>query len=119
VVLAFDVGPGDLGAGDELAGPVSRGVRALQYAARRSDVIGRLGPNEFAVLAPGTDASGARRLAERLTRSLESAAPGRGAGAEQALHVRSGYEAVANVGYAPIEPVELLVRAAAAVRAAP
>jgi hypothetical protein len=30
--------------------------------------------------------------------------------------VRCGYEAVANVGYAPIEPVDLLVRAAAAVR---
>src|SRR2546426_8538859 len=28
--------------------------------------------------------------------------------------VRFGYEAVANVGYAPIEPVELLVRASAA-----
>jgi hypothetical protein len=30
--------------------------------------------------------------------------------------MRCGYEAVANVGYAPIEPVDLLVRAAAAVR---
>jgi len=30
--------------------------------------------------------------------------------------VRFGYEAVANVGYAPIEPAELLVRASAAVR---
>lgn len=118
VVLAIELGPGDLAPGDELTEPMSRGVQALQAAARRSDVIGRLGPTEFAVLAPGTDASGAKRLAQRLTRSLEAAAPGRGAGADKALHVRSGYEAVANVGYAPIEPVELLVRAAAAVRAA-
>jgi len=38
------------------------------------------------------------------------------AGAAPAVRVRCGYEAVANVGYAPIEPVDLLVRAAAAVR---
>ena len=69
-------------------------------------MIGRLGPTEFAVLAPGTNAVGARLLAKRLAESLN------GGG----LHVRSSYEAVANVGYTPIEPVELLVRAAAAVR---
>jgi len=32
------------------------------------------------------------------------------------VRVRCGYEAVANMGYAPIEPVELLVRASAALR---
>src|SRR5438552_965560 len=32
------------------------------------------------------------------------------------LRVRCGYEAVANVGYAPIEPVDLLVRASTALR---
>jgi len=116
IVLVFDVGAGNAIGADDLAGPVTRGVHALQSAARRSDVIGRLGPTEFAVLAPGTDASGAQRLAERLARSLETATPGRAAGGDQALHVRSGYEAVSNVGYTPIEPVELLVRAAAAAR---
>jgi len=67
------------------------------------------------VLAPGTDAEGARRLAERLASSVSAAtiAP---AGAPPAVRMRCGYEAVANVGYAPIEPVDLLVRAAAAVR---
>ena len=78
-------------------------------------LIGRLGATEFAVLAPGTDAEGARRLAERLASSVAAAtiAP---AGAPPAVRMRCGYEAVANVGYAPIEPVDLLVRAAAAVR---
>ena len=32
------------------------------------------------------------------------------------MRVRCGYEAVANVGYAPIEPVDLLVRASTALR---
>jgi hypothetical protein len=76
------------------------------------------------VLAPGTDAGGARRLAERLASSLSatSVAPAAGGGVGGAggvattVRVRCGYEAVANVGYAPIEPVDLLVRAASAVR---
>jgi len=113
VVLAFESGPGEA-RGDEITGPVRRGVHALQRSSRRSDVVGRLGPTEFAVLAPGTNAAGARSLAERLTMSLEAAAPGmEGSGA---LRVRYGYEAVANVGYTPIEPVDLLVRAAASAR---
>jgi hypothetical protein len=32
------------------------------------------------------------------------------------LGVRFGYEAVSNLGYAPVEPVELLVRASTALR---
>lgn len=108
IVLALDVEPpGGVNLG--------RSVQAIKAAARLSDVIGRLGATELAVLAPGTDAEGARRLAERLARSVSAAtiAP---AGAPAAVRMRCGYEAVANVGYAPIEPVDLLVRAAAAVR---
>lgn len=117
VVLALDHDGGGLGVESETAEAVGRGVQLLHSTARRSDVIGRLGPSEFAVLAPGTDASGARRLAERLAGSLQAAvAPQAGIAAVPAAGVRFGYEAVANVGYAPIEPVELLVRASAAVR---
>jgi diguanylate cyclase (GGDEF)-like protein len=117
VVLALDHHRGGLGAGSETAEVVGRGVHLLHSTARRADVIGRLGPTEFAVLAPGTDAVGARRLAERLAGSLQVAlAPPAGTGAVPAAGVRFGYEAVANVGYAPIEPVELLARASAAVR---
>src|SRR3989449_426872 len=108
IVLALDVEPPS---GVNLR----RSVQAIKAAARLSDVIGRLGATEFAVLAPGTDAEGARRLAERLGSSVSAAtiAP---AGAPPAVRLRCGYEAVANGGHAPIEPVDLLVRAAAAVR---
>ena len=123
VALALDLEGGGLTRPDQAAEAVTRGVRVLQATVRRSDVIGRLSPVEFAVLAPGTDASGARRLAERLAGSMQVAmAPTRTPGATPAtsavlgVGVRFGYEAVANVGYAPIEPVELLVRASAAVR---
>jgi diguanylate cyclase (GGDEF)-like protein len=112
VVLAIDLDA----AGEEADGAVGRGVHTLQQTARRSDVMGRLGPTEFAVLAPRTDASGARRLAERLASSLEVAmAPGAATG-QARLGVRFGYEAVSNLGYAPVEPVELLVRASTALR---
>jgi diguanylate cyclase (GGDEF)-like protein len=118
VVLAIDRNWGGVGTGNEAAEAVGRDVHVLHATARRADVIGRLGPTEFAVLAPGTDAVGARRLAERLAGSLQVAAQGPQAdtSAIPGAGVRVGYDAVANVGYAPFEPVELLVRAAAAVR---
>jgi diguanylate cyclase (GGDEF)-like protein len=121
VVLAVDLEPHEVSPGQQGSGTVARCVQALKTSARLSDVIGRLSPTEFAVLAPGTDADGARRLAERLASSVTG--PGEGTAAAAAAgatnsspRVRCGYEAVANVGYAPIEPVDLLVRAAAAVR---
>src|SRR3989454_1729755 len=109
VVWALDVEPAEAAAADERApSAVLRCVRTLQSAARLSDVIGRLGPTEFAALAPGTDALGARRLAARLAASLEGSTPRVG--------VRCGYEAVANVGDALLEPLDLLVRASRALR---
>ncbi|HEX4627412.1 MAG TPA: diguanylate cyclase, partial [Gemmatimonadales bacterium] len=116
VVLAID----DLRAGDGApeveTDVVGRGVQVLQTTARRSDVIGRLGSAEFAVLAPWTDAAVARRLAERLAGSLQVALAPSPSGGMPSGAMRFGYEAVANVGYAPIEPSELLGRASAALR---
>ena len=115
VALTLDPAPDDAAPADPSL--VVRGVQALKASARLSDVIGRLTPSEFAVLAPGTDASGARRLAERLGSSLQAAlAPAPADGVASPLRVRCGYEAVANLGYAPIEPVEFLIRASAALR---
>ncbi|HYS00569.1 MAG TPA: response regulator [Gemmatimonadales bacterium] len=118
VVLALDIEPPEPGGTQQQSGSLARYVQAIKSAARLSDVIGRLSATEFAVLAPGTDAGGARRLAERLASSLSATTVASAAGAPSAtpVRVRCGYEAVANVGYAPIEPVDLLVRAAAAVR---
>jgi diguanylate cyclase (GGDEF)-like protein len=110
VVLALDVEPVDPAAQQQGGTSLGQYVQAIKSAARLSDVIGRLSATEFAVLAPGTDAGGARRLAERLASSVSATT------AAAPVRVRCGYEAVANVGYAPIEPVDLLVRAAAAVR---
>jgi diguanylate cyclase (GGDEF)-like protein len=91
---------------------VERLAKALRESGRVSDAIGRLGPTEFAIIAQGTDASGAVRLAERLAQAL-------GVGAVPGLprmRMAAGYDAVANYHDAPIEPSDMLVRATMAMR---
>src|SRR5213596_1097582 len=105
VTLAPVTPDGQNGAAVDLLAEVLRGT------ARRSDAIGRVGPGEFAVIAPGTDRAGAVLLAERLARgvkTLTGATPG----------LRAGYDAVGNARYTPIEPKNLLSRATTALRAA-
>jgi PleD family two-component response regulator len=88
---------------------------ALRRTGRASDIFGRLGPSEFVVIAPGTDAEGARRLAQRLT----LAANGNGSGADPARpRLRTGFAAVHDLSHAQIEPVDLFVRAVVALRTA-
>src|SRR5438093_3609946 len=70
IVLALDVEPPEPGAAPQQGTSLSPYVQAIKSAARLSDVIGRLSATEFAVLAPGTDAGGARRFAERLASSV-------------------------------------------------
>jgi len=106
VVFAVDSNPSDPRAGNLVA-----------QTARVCDVVGSLGPGEFAVLAPGTSDAGAIRLAQRVASAL-CASPG--GSRENAVipgpGLRVGYDAVVNLKYAPIDPVALLGRAAAAVR---
>jgi PleD family two-component response regulator len=94
----------------------SRLGAALSRGARVSDVVGRLGPTELAILAPATAHAGAVRLAQRAAGPLrEVLRAAQSAGAE--VRLEAGYAAVANLGYTPIDPVDLLARAAHAVRA--
>ena len=85
----------------------------MARTARVSDVVGVLGPTEFAVLAPTTDHAGAVKLAARVAAVLRGVMGGAGA---EAAPLRAGYDAVANLTYSPIDPAELLARAATAVR---
>ena len=94
------------------AGPTAASLVAR--GARLSDVVGLLGPSEFAVLAPTTDHNGAVTLARRVVATLRGFM-----GGDHMLHpgtgVRVGYDAVANLTYSPIDPAELLAHAATAV----
>jgi PleD family two-component response regulator len=87
----------------------------LRTTRRRSDAVGRVGPGEFAVVAPGTDRVGAVLFAERLARAVA------GASAPSAVvptSLRAGYDAVANARYTTVEPQKMLSRATTALRAA-
>lgn len=81
----------------------------LRQSSRVSDVVGRIGPREYAVLAPSTGALGAERLATRLGSTLEEASVVAGR-----LRVRAGYCAVPDFARSPIDLQDLLGRASAA-----
>src|SRR2546421_4055497 len=102
--------PGARPAGAAYAGQV------LQASGRTSDCVGSLGRGEFAVLAPAPAPEGAERMAQRLSRVLETAGP-RPAGVPP-LRVHAGYDAVADVHQTPVEPASLLEHAGTALRQA-
>ncbi len=85
-------------------------ARILRATGRSSDVIGTLGPGEFAIVAGGTDSAGAERLAERL-----ADAAGRIFGGDD-VRVAVGYDVVPNYSESPIDPTDMLSRASAAMR---
>ncbi len=104
VVFAVDTKPPEPNAGDVVA-----------RAARVSDVVGVLTPTEPVVIAPATGHAGAVKLAERVTGVLRDALGGAGQIAPGST-LLVGYDAVANLGYSPIDPAELLTHATAAVK---
>lgn len=59
-------------AGDRVLKAVAR---TLQDSLRRSDLVGRIGGEEFSAVLPDTDAEGALRVAESLRRAIEALHP--------------------------------------------
>lgn len=91
---------------------------ALRLVTRVSDTVGRLGPGEFVVVAPGTGADGAVRLADRVIEALEAAAATRDHTftMEALSQLRAGFCAVTSED--PTTPEDLLLRATMALRQA-
>src|SRR5439155_248695 len=85
---------------------------ACRAAGRVSDAIGRLGPTEFAVVASGTDAGGAVRLAERLANAVMEgprdtlSAPSAQAGAAAPFRLRAGYYVVPDAHAPAADPAD-------------
>jgi diguanylate cyclase (GGDEF)-like protein/PAS domain S-box-containing protein len=75
-------------AGDELLRTVAR---VIENGVRYSDTVARVGGDEFAVLLPGTTASQAARVAEKITADIAAVWP---------AACRGG----ASIGVAPVEP---------------
>jgi diguanylate cyclase (GGDEF)-like protein len=118
VVLAPDFGEAE-GERDPaetvIEATVQRVATALKNAARQSDVVGRVGPTEFAVVAFGTDATGSVRLADRLAEAVHAAADQPDG---PAVRLRAGYYAVPDACAQPTDAAETFLRAAAALRLA-
>lgn len=90
-------------------------AEVCRRAARTSDAVGRLGRAEFAIIAPATGESGAARLAERL-RDVVASAEFSVATSPVRLSLRAGYCAVGDFASAPVDAVEMMLRASAALR---
>lgn len=80
---------------------------------RRSDIVGRTSDGRLAVFAPETDDQGVQGLLSRLRAAIAASGLGE-ANAAAAADFRAGYWAVRDFASAPLEPAELMRRAARA-----
>lgn len=108
VVLAVDPAVGD-DPQETIARAVTHALATGERPIRGADVVGRIGLREFAAVLVGCEAEGARGVAERVRRAVESRAPG-------GVVVHVGTAAVDNAADAPHEALELLHRASRAAR---
>jgi diguanylate cyclase (GGDEF)-like protein len=93
-----------------------RVAAALRTVTRTSDTVGKLGPGEFIVVAPGTDQGGAVRLADRVFEAIEAARGADLIDPNLLRQVRAGVSATK--GDEPATPEDLLLRATVALRQA-
>jgi two-component system, cell cycle response regulator len=89
----------------------------LLSVTRLSDAVGRMGEDDFVIVAPGTDQEGAARLVERIAWAVENGATGNSGLRD--LEMRTGFYATSEGGSDdPVVPEELLRRATEALRKA-
>jgi len=95
---------------------LGQAVGALfRKAGRVSDAIGRLGPKEFAIIAPATNSRGVLQMVDRLRQAIESELVGTN-GHTGRVKLKAGYCVVADFREAALEATELLLRATTALR---
>jgi PleD family two-component response regulator len=110
-----ELDPDEEAPGEELLRMSDQVGTVFRQVGRGSDAIGRLGPAEFAVIAPATGAEGAMRLIDRLSGAVE-ATPIPVRGGERSVRIKAGYCAVPDFAESSIDAVELLLRATTALR---
>jgi len=89
--------------------------KLFRKVGRVSDAIGRLGPSEFAIIAPATDDEAAIKMVERLRAAIESEA-GDATSGKSLVMLRAGYSVVPDFREAEIGATELLLRASTALK---
>lgn len=91
-------------------------VHILREQARKSDVVAKTGETQLALLAPDTDAAGARLLVARLQREIDAASKKAHSGS---FRLRAGYCAVSDLSAANVDVTELVHRANSALAHVP
>jgi DNA-binding response OmpR family regulator len=84
-------------------------AQVVHEQSRKSDVLARTGAHRLSMLAPDTDAEGARLLVARLQRALDAAS--RNKTISGSVRLRAGYCAVSDLATAKVDLVELVHRA--------
>jgi len=92
-------------------------AHVVREQARRSDVVGMTGDSSLAILAPNTDAAGARLLVARLQRELDEAS--KNTTVAGSFRLRAGYSAVSDLSTANVDLTELVHRAESALARVP
>jgi len=92
-------------------------AHVFREASRQSDVVGHVGDSRLAILAPDTDAAGARLLVARLQRELDRASKNKSIGGQ--VRLRAGYSAVSDLAASNVNVAELVHRAESALDHAP
>ena len=92
-------------------------VHVVREQARKSDVVAKTGDSQLAILAPDTDAAGARLLVARLQREIDTAS--KNTSHSGSFRVRVGYCAVSDLSAANVDLTELVQRAKSALAHVP
>ena len=92
-------------------------AHVFREQSRQSDVVGLVGESRLAILAPDTDAAGARLLVARLQRELDHAARANTISGQ--VRLRVGYSAVQDLAESKVNVAELVHRAESALDHAP
>jgi DNA-binding response OmpR family regulator len=92
-------------------------AHVFREQSRQSDVVGHVGDLRLAILAPDTDAAGARLLVARLQRELDRASKNKTIAGQ--VRLRAGYSAVSDLAASKMNVPELVHRAESALDHAP
>jgi DNA-binding response OmpR family regulator len=92
-------------------------AHVFREQSRQSDVVGHVGDLRLAILAPDTDAAGARLLVARLQRELDRASKNKSISGQ--VRLRVGYSAVSDLAASKVNVPELVHRAESALDHAP
>lgn len=92
-------------------------AHVFREQSRQSDVVGLVGESRLAILAPDTDAEGARLLVARLQRELDRATENKTIAGQ--VRLRAGFSAVTDLAESNVNVAELVHRAESALDHAP